>query len=64
MNLQGETILQGTEEASVKGVKMLASPPLPHPLRAVRWSGQTEVVLVHLCGPRTQMALGVQQVEN
>lgn len=30
VNLQGETVLQGMEAASVKGVKMLACPHCPH----------------------------------
>lgn len=58
MNLKAATFSRREEEASVGGVKMLAPPP---PSEAVG-SGRAEVILVHLCSPRTQPALGVHPV--
>lgn len=51
VNLQGETILQRTEAASVKAVKMLASPPLPRGLSGL--SGQIRFLFIFVArGPR------------
>lgn len=51
MNLQGETILQRTEAASVKAVKMLASPPLPRGLSGL--GGQIRFLFIFVArGPR------------